>query len=87
MSQTVMSVMETRFKVIEDEQTHLKQRITGVENKAENIYDNIQAMMKHWKITPVSYKRKLEGDPEKESSMKHANHSITALEGQGGTCF
>jgi hypothetical protein len=57
MSQTVSAVMETRFQLIEQEQLHLKQRITGVENKATNISNNIQAMMAHWKITPVSYKR------------------------------
>jgi hypothetical protein len=87
MSQTVMSVMETRFKVIEDEQAQLKQRISGVENKAANIYDNIQAMMQHWKITPVNYKRKHEGDSEDENVMEYANHSITALQRQGDTCF
>lgn len=80
MSQTVSAVMETRFQLIEQEQLHMKQRITGVENKATNISDNIQAMMAHWKITPVSYKRKPTGDPEKEGDMEHAHHSMTTMQ-------
>jgi len=87
MSQTVSAVMETRFQLIEQEQLHLKQRITGVENKATNISDNIQAMMAHWKITPVSYKRKPIGDPEDEGDMEHANHSMTAIQGTGDMHF
>jgi len=87
MSQTVMSVLDTRFKVIEEEQSYLKQRITGVENKATNIDGNIQAIMKHLQITPVNYKRKPEGDLEEESVMEYANHSITNLQGQGATRF
>lgn len=87
MSQTIMSVLDTRFKVIEEEQSYLKQRITGVENKATNIDGNIQAIMKHLQITPVNYKRKPEGDLEEESVMEYANHSITNLQGQGATRF
>jgi hypothetical protein len=87
MSQTVMASMETRFQVIEKEQTHLKQRIIGVENKASNISDNIQAMMPHWNITPMSYKRKPEGEPDGEGDMEDAHRAITPIQGQGDTYF
>ncbi len=82
MLQTVMASMETRFQVIEKEQLHLKHRITGVENKAANISDNIQAMMQHWKITPVNYKRKPEGETDGEEDMEDAHHSIPSAQGQ-----
>jgi hypothetical protein len=88
MSQTVMAVMETRFQVLETEQQNMKQRITGVENKAANISENIQAMMAHWKITPVSnYKRKPADDPEEEGEMEQAYRPVTLVQGQGDNCF
>jgi hypothetical protein len=73
MSQTVMASMETRFQVIE--------------NKASNISDNIQAMMPHWNITPMSYKRKPEGEPDGEGDMEDAHRAITPIQGQGDTYF
>jgi hypothetical protein len=87
MLQTVMASMETRFQVIEKEQLHLKHRITGVENKAANISDNIQTMMQHWKITPVNYKRKPEGETDGEEDMEDAHHSIPSAQGQGDNYF
>jgi hypothetical protein len=87
MSQTVMAVMETRFQVLETEQQNMKQRITGVESKAANISENIQAMMAHWKITPVNYKRKPADDPEEEGEMEQAYCSVALVQGQGDKCF
>jgi hypothetical protein len=87
MSQTVMAVMETWFQVLETEQQNMKPRITGVENKAVNISENIQAMMAHWKITPVNYKRKPADDPEEEGEMEHAYRSVALVQGQGDKCF
>jgi hypothetical protein len=86
-SQTVMAVMENRFQTIENEQQHMKQRIAGVENKASSIYENIQAMMAHWHIKPVNYKRKPEEDPEIEGGMEDAHRSNTPVQGQGDMCF
>jgi hypothetical protein len=82
-----MASMETRFQVIEKEQTHLKHHITGVENKASNNSDNIQAMMQHWKITTVSYKKKPEGEPYGEGDMEDTHRAITPMQGQGDTYF
>lgn len=87
MSQTVMAVMETWFQVLETEQQNMKPCITGVENKAVNISENIQAMMAHWKITPVNYKRKPADDPEEEGEMEHAYRSVALVQGQGDKCF
>jgi len=91
MSQTVMASMETRFAVIEKEQSYMKQRITGVESKTNSISDSIQAMMEHWKIEPTSYKRKpetnLDDSGHEEKDMEYANHSLSLAQGQGDQCF
>jgi len=90
MSQTVLATMETRFQLLEQEQSYMKQRITGVETKTSNICDNIQAMMQHWKITPMQYKRKPEEELDasgRGGDVEYANHSTSLLQGQGDTCF
>ncbi len=90
MSQMVVASMETRFAAIEKEQTHMKQRISGVETKTDSISDNIHAMMAYWNITPTTYKRKPENeldDSGNERDMEYANHSMSVVQGQGDTCF
>jgi hypothetical protein len=90
MSQTIMASMDTRFAVIEKEQTYVKQCISGVESKTDSISNNIHAMMAHWKITPSSYKRKSEADLDdsrKEQDMEYANHSMSEVQGHGVRCF
>ncbi len=51
------------------------------------IGENIQAMMAHWKITPVNYKRKPADDPEEEGEMEQAYCSVALVQGQGDKCF
>jgi hypothetical protein len=90
MLQTVMASMETRFAVIEREQTFMKQRLTGVEAKTNSISDNIQTMMEHWKIAPTSYKRKSVeelNDSGRNDDVEYANHSMSQVQGQGDNCF
>jgi len=86
MSQTsVMAIMETRFHSIENEQQDMKERITGVEHRTIDMCDNIQTMMAHWKITPASYKRKLDENDHVVSA--HAHRFDTTDQGQGDTHF
>jgi hypothetical protein len=90
MSQTVLATMETRFQLLEQEQSYMKQRLTGVETKTSNICDNIQAIMQHWKIAPMQYKRKPEEELDasgRGGDVEYANHSTSLVQGQGDTCF
>jgi len=63
----------------------MKERITGVEHRTVDMCDNIQTMMAHWKITPASYKRKLEENDHVVSA--HAHRFDTTDQGQGDTHF
>lgn len=88
-SQTVTSILETRFQTIEKEvqdqrvlQHNMEQCLQKVEVHASAISDDIAAMMAHWKITPSGERKH---DSSAEGNVGHANHPILTDQDKGDT--